>query len=120
MHAAVVTAFDTPPRYQEFPDPVASQPGETVVDVVAAALHRRVRSQADGSHYTSTDRLPLVPGIDAVVRDTNGRLYYALLGDTNLGTMAERTVTESDRMVALPEGIDPIAIAAAMNPVMAS
>ena len=66
MHAAVVTAFDTPPRYQEFPDPVASQPGETVVDVVAAASTGAFAPQADGSHYTSTDRLPLVPGIDAV------------------------------------------------------
>jgi NADPH:quinone reductase-like Zn-dependent oxidoreductase len=42
---------------------------EVVVEVLAAALHPRVRSQANGSHYTSTGRLPLVPGIDAVVRD---------------------------------------------------
>ena len=37
-----------------------------VIDVIAAGLHPRVRSQADGSHYTSTDELPLVPGIDGV------------------------------------------------------
>ncbi|MFC7753250.1 hypothetical protein [Tsukamurella soli] len=53
MHAAVVTTFDAPPRYLEYPEPVAG-PDELAVDVVAAALHQRVRSQADGSHYTST------------------------------------------------------------------
>ena len=69
MHAAVVTSFDAPPRYLDHPEPVARGRDEVVVDVLAAGLHPRVRSQANGSHYTSTDELPLVPGIDAVVRD---------------------------------------------------
>jgi hypothetical protein len=34
---------------------------DLVIDVIAAGLHPRVRSQADGSHYTSTGELPLVP-----------------------------------------------------------
>ncbi|MFT4285746.1 MAG: zinc-binding alcohol dehydrogenase family protein [Protaetiibacter sp.] len=120
MHAAVVTRFDTPPRYLDHPAPEATRPGELVVEVVAAALHPRVRSQADGSHYTSTGALPLVPGIDAVVRDASGRLRYALLDDTDLGTMAERTVIEEDRSVPLPAHVDPVAVAAGMNPVMSS
>jgi len=120
MHAAVVTEFDTPPHYLEHPDPEATRPGELVVEVMAAALHPRVRSQADGSHYTSTGALPLVPGIDAVVRDASGRLRYALLDDTDLGTMAERTVIEEDRSVPLPAHVDPVAVAAGMNPVMSS
>lgn len=120
MHAAVVTAFDTLPRYQEHPDPVARERGEVVVDVLAAGLHPRVRSQADGSHYTSTAVLPLVPGIDAVVRDPLGRIRYAVLDDTPLGTMAERTVIELDRSVVLPGDVDPVRLAAAMNPVMSS
>ena len=120
MHAAVVTAFDTPPRYTDHPDPVARGRDEMVVDVLAAALHPRVRSQANGSHYTSTDQLPLVPGIDAVVRDPKGRVRYTVLDDTTLGTMAERTVIETDRSVVLPAGIDPVQVAAAMNPVMSS
>lgn len=120
MHAAVVTAFDRLPQYAQWPDPVASGPDELVVDVVAAALHHRVRSQADGSHYTSTGDLPLVPGIDAVVRDADGRLRYALLDDTALGTMAERTVIEERRSVLLPDGADPATVAAVLNPVMSS
>jgi NADPH:quinone reductase-like Zn-dependent oxidoreductase len=91
-----------------------------VVDVLAAALHPLVRSRAGGSHYTSTDELPLVPGTDAVVRDPEGRIRYTVLDDTTLGTMAERTVIETDRSVVLPAGIDPVQVAAAMNPVMSS
>jgi NADPH:quinone reductase-like Zn-dependent oxidoreductase len=120
MKAAVVNAFDAPPSYQDFPDPVAAHGDEMVVDVVAAALHPRVRSQANGSHYTSTGELPLVPGIDAVVRDAKGKLYYALLDDTRLGTMAQRTIIEKDRSVELPEDADPVTVAAAINPVMSS
>ncbi|MFI5889835.1 zinc-binding alcohol dehydrogenase family protein [Actinoplanes sp. NPDC051513] len=120
MQAAVVTSFDSPPRYTDHADPVARGKDELVVDVLAAALHPRVRSQADGSHYTSTDELPLVPGIDAVVRDAKGRVRYTIMDDTTLGTMAERTVIEADRSVVLPSGIDPVQVAAAMNPVMSS
>ncbi len=120
MHAAVVTAFDAPPRYLEHPEPVARGADEVVVEVLAAGLHPRVRSQADGSHYTSDGALPLVPGIDAVVRDPKGRLRYAVLDDTTLGTMAERTVIDVNRSVVLPSDIDPVLVAAAMNPAMSS
>ncbi|MFJ3821498.1 zinc-binding alcohol dehydrogenase family protein [Streptomyces nodosus] len=120
MHAAVVSAFDRPPRYQEFPDPVAQGTDEALVEVVAAGLHPRVRSQADGSHYTSTDELPLIPGIDGVVRGPDGRLRYTILDDTTLGTMAERTILQRGRSIVLPEDVDPVAVAAAMNPAMSS
>jgi NADPH:quinone reductase-like Zn-dependent oxidoreductase len=120
MKAAVVTSFDQPPRYQDFPVPVARDSGEIVVEVVAVGLHPRVRSQARGAHYTSTGELPLVPGIDAVVRDPNGKLRFAILDDTTMGTMAERTVIELDRSVVLPDEIDPVVVAAAINPAMSS
>ena len=94
MYAAVVTSFDAPPRYREWPEPVAHGGDEVVVEVLAAGLHPRVRSQADGSHYTSTQEHPLIPGIDAVVRDPQGRIRYTVLDDTTLGTMAQRTVIE--------------------------
>jgi NADPH:quinone reductase-like Zn-dependent oxidoreductase len=120
MHAAVVTAFGSGPRYQEFPVPAPTGDDEILVDVVAAGLHPRVRSQADGSHYTSTDKLPLVPGIDGVGRGTDGRLRYFVLPDTTMGSMAEQTVIDTRRSVALADDIDPVALAAAMNPAMSS
>ena len=120
MHAAVVSSFDTAPRFAGFPLPAPAGPHEVVVDVLAAGLHPRVRSQADGSHYTSTDELPLVPGIDGVGRGADGLLRYFVLPDTTLGSMAERTVVDTRRSIVLPEGCDPVAIAAGMNPAMSA
>ena len=77
MRAAVVTSFGTPPRYEDIDAPTPGGPADVVVDVVAAGLHPRVRSQADGSHYTSTDELPLIPGIDGVGRGPDRRLRYS-------------------------------------------
>jgi NADPH:quinone reductase-like Zn-dependent oxidoreductase len=120
MKAAVVTDFAEPPHYTDFPEPVTRGRDEVVVEVLAAGLHPRVRSQAGGFHYTSTGELPLVPGVDAVVRDPKGKIRYTVLDDATMGTMAERTVIELDRSVVLPDKIDPIVVAAAMNPAMSS
>ena len=120
MHAAVVTSFDRPPSYQEFPTPRPHGSDEELVDVVASGLHRRVRSQADGSHYTSTGELPFVPGIDGVGRMPDGTLRYFALGDTTWGAMAEQTVIDVRRSFPLPDGADPVLVAAAMNPAMSS
>jgi NADPH:quinone reductase-like Zn-dependent oxidoreductase len=120
MKAAVVSSFQAPPRCEEFPVPSPNDEDEMVVDVIAAGLHPRVRSQADGSHYTSTQELPLVPGIDGVGRAADGLLRYFVLPDTTMGAMAEKTVIDRRRSVVLPDGVDPIAVAAAMNPAMSS
>jgi NADPH:quinone reductase-like Zn-dependent oxidoreductase len=120
MYAALVTAFGTAPTCQDIPEPAPGGPDEVVVDVVAAGLHPRVLSQADGSHYTSTGDLPLVPGIDGVGRAPDGTLRYFVLPDTALGSMAERTVVDPRRSIVLPEDSDAVHIAAAMNPAMSS
>jgi NADPH:quinone reductase-like Zn-dependent oxidoreductase len=99
---------------------VPGAPEVVVVEVVAAGLHPRVRSQAAGSHYTSSSELPLVPGIDGVGRFPDGTLRYFVLPDTTLGAMAEQTLVDVRRSVVLPEGTDPVVIAAAMNPAMSS
>src|SRR6202000_1015852 len=120
MYAAVVTSFDAPPAYLEFSSPVPAGPDQVLVDVVASGLHRRVRSQANGSHYTSSGELPLVPGVDGVARTPDGATRYFLLEDTTMGAMAEQTVIDLRRSIVLPDGSDPVAIAAAMNPAMSS
>ncbi|HUL24287.1 MAG TPA: zinc-binding alcohol dehydrogenase family protein [Streptosporangiaceae bacterium] len=120
MRAAVVTSFGTPPACQDFPTPVPQAPGEVLVDVIAAGLHPRVRSQASGSHYTSTGELPLVPGFDGVGRAPDGSLRYFILPGTTMGAMAEQTVVDLRRSIVLPGGSDPVLIAAAMNPAMSS
>ncbi len=120
MHAAVVRSFDRAPRYEELDIPPASGDDEQSVEVVAAALHPRVRSMADGSHYESTGELPLVPGIDGVGRDADGRRRYFVLPDTRFGSMAERAVIDVRRSALLPESVDPVELAAVMNPAMSS
>lgn len=119
MRAAVVRSFDHPPRYEEFatPDPAGDQ---VLVDVLAAGLHPRVRSGANGTHYTSDGRLPMVPGVDAVGRLPDGRRVYFVADDDAPGTMAEQAVLDPRRAVPLPEDADPVVIAAAMNPAMSS
>ncbi|WP_028065505.1 quinone oxidoreductase family protein [Solirubrobacter soli] len=120
MHAAVVRSFAHPPRYETVDTPRATSADEVVVEVLAAGLHPRVRSSADGSHYTSTDELPLIPGIDGVGRTPTGELLYFVLPDTTQGSMAEQTVVDRRRAVALDPGTDPVTVAAAMNPAMSS
>src|SRR5271154_406301 len=115
MHAAVVRSFDAPPRYEAFPTPQPSGEHELAVEVLAAGLHPRVRSGASGSHYTSTNELPLIPGVDGVGRSEDGRLLYFVALDGAFGTMAERTVIDRRRAVVLGDDADVPAIAAAMN-----
>lgn len=119
MHAAVVEQFGRVPTWRQFPEPVAAE-GEVVVEVVATGLHPRVRSQAAGSHYTSEGSLPLVPGVDAVGRFPDGSLRYFVASSETRGTMAERVVADPRASVVLPDGADPVAVAAGANPVMSS
>jgi NADPH:quinone reductase-like Zn-dependent oxidoreductase len=116
----MVTSFEELPAWADRPEPIANGPDEAVVEVLAAGLHPRVRSQANGSHYTSTGEVPLVPGVDGVGRAPDGTLRYFILPDTALGSMAERTVVDLRRSVVLPEDSDPVLVAAAMNPAMSS
>jgi NADPH:quinone reductase-like Zn-dependent oxidoreductase len=120
MHAAVVRSFDLPPHYETFQTPEPEGEHEIAVDVLAAGLHPRVRSGAAGSHYTSTDVLPLIPGIDGVGRCADGQLLYFVAFDSAFGTMAERTIIDRRRAAPLSENANVAAIAAGMNPGMSS
>ena len=118
MQAAVVRAFDRPPRYERFDTPAAEGENEVLVDVLAAGLHPRVRAGAAGTHYTSDGILPLIPGIDGVGMLPDGQRVYFVAPDRALGTMAERAVMDRRRSVLLPARVDEVTIAAAMNPAM--
>ncbi|GGM48498.1 zinc-binding alcohol dehydrogenase family protein [Dactylosporangium sucinum] len=120
MHAAVIPAPDALPVYRDHPDPTERHGDDMVVEVLAAGLHHLTRSRANGSHYSGNGRFPLVPGVDGVVRDSAGNIRYVAVDDTSLGTFADRTLIDPRRSVILPDGIDPVQIAAAMNPAMSS
>jgi NADPH:quinone reductase-like Zn-dependent oxidoreductase len=121
MKAAVISSFDQPPHYGDYADPVPKGPGEMLVEVLAAGLHRITRGQASGVHYSSGGGgLPLVPGVDGVGRGIDGKLRYFVQGPGQIGTMADRTVIELDHSIELPSDSDPVTVAGAMNPAMAS
>ncbi len=59
MHAAVLRAIGTVPRYEEFPEPViGNKDGEVIVRVQAASLKPVDKQLASGSHYAVRGELP--------------------------------------------------------------
>jgi NADPH:quinone reductase-like Zn-dependent oxidoreductase len=126
MNAALVQSFDTPPIYTTFDAPTA-EPGEHLVTVTAAALHRIVKSLASGSHYGSTGQLPFIPGVDGVGRlqsaagdlPANSRVYFGTTRSP-YGTFAEQAVASSYLLIPLPDALDDATAAAIANPAMSS
>jgi NADPH:quinone reductase-like Zn-dependent oxidoreductase len=119
MNAAVVHAFNSPPRYGIFDEPVAAE-GEALVAVSAVGLHQIVKSLAAGKHYGSTGELPFVPGLDGVGRLQDGTRVYFVLSRSPFGTFAESSVARRLMCLPLPDALDDATIAAMMNPGMSS
>ena len=120
MKAAVVTAFDRPPKYDDSAEPVA-QPGEVIVHTRAAALTQLVRAQASGKHYSSgTAPFPFVPGADGVGKLADGRRVYFAFPRPPIGTMAQRVAVKESYCIAVPDELDDVTAAAAANPGMSS
>ena len=118
MQAAVVTAFDKPPRYTTFADPVPGE-GEKLVTVTAVGLHPIVKSLASGTHYGSTGELPFMPGLDGVGRLEDGSRVFFGMARSPFGTFAERSLT-SWMCIPLPDGLDDATAAGIANPAMSS
>lgn len=119
MKVAIVTDFDTAPQYGTLADPVADQ-GYRVVTVLAAGVHQLVRSRASGRHYSSTDVLPLVPGVDCVARTESGQRIYTGGTEEPYGTLAELAPVPIGWSVPVPDGLDDATAAAIVNPATSS
>jgi NADPH:quinone reductase-like Zn-dependent oxidoreductase len=119
MKAAIVLEAGKAPVYGEFKEPVAGD-GQVHINVSAAALSNVVRSRASGTHYSSSEDLPFVVGIDGVGCLDDGRRVFFVLPKPPLGSMAERTVVRSEQCVALPDGLDDVTAAAIGNPGMSA
>jgi len=119
MNAAVVHAFDAPPRCTTFADPIPAE-GEKLVTVTAAGLHQIVKSLANGTHYGSGTTLPFVAGVDGVGRLEDGTRVYFGLARAPFGTMAESALAGAAMCLPLPEGLDDATAAGLANPAMSS
>jgi NADPH:quinone reductase-like Zn-dependent oxidoreductase len=117
VRAAVVSSFDSPPRYGSFDDPSA-QTDELLVRVEFAALSNLTRIFASGKH-PSAGQPPFVPGVDGVGEHAGKRVYFAF-PRAPFGSMAERTVVNRRYCVPLPDAVDAVTAAAAANPGMAA
>jgi NADPH:quinone reductase-like Zn-dependent oxidoreductase len=120
MHAAMVEDFSRPPSYRETALPVANE-GEALVRVRAAALTNLVRSQANGSHYSSPSALPFTPGNDGVgIIEADSTRVYFFSPREPFGSMAEYTVVSRSTTIPVPDNIDDTDAAALGNPGLAS
>src|SRR5262245_12873486 len=119
MKAAVVASPGAKPQYKEFPEPVVAD-GERLVELVAAGIHPVVRALASGAHYGSEGVYPMIPGVDAVARTSDGALVYTGFVKAPYGTLAERMAVPSRFQMELPQGADPIQIAGGVNPGVSS
>lgn len=117
MKAAVVHTHGQAPVYGEFPDP-GPRSGFEEVRIVAAGLHRIVRSRAAGTHYGSHGRLPAVPGVDGVGVGADGVLRYVGWAPAPYGTFSERTLVPAGAGVAVPAHLDPALVAGYVNPAL--
>jgi NADPH2:quinone reductase len=128
MNAAVVQSFDAPPVYTTFADPVPNpEAGEALVTVRAAALHRIVKSLANGTHYGSTSQLPFIPGVDGVglLQSPFGQLpagtrVFFGAARPPFGTFAQQSLASSTMLIPLPDALDDATAAAIANPAMSS
>ena len=98
MHAAMVEDFTA--RLATARPPAGANQGEVLLQVRAAALSNLVRSQANGSHYSSLTTLPFTPGNDGVGVAEDGARVYFISPRAPFGSMAEYAVVS--RSMTIP------------------
>jgi len=120
MKAAILRSPDSVPVYGDFDEPTAGE-GTEIVELVATGIHQLTRAVAAGRHYGSSGVFPLIPGLNAVARRPGGELVFtSSAGSPPYGTFAERIASPSGMRFPLPGGTHPEAVAAGVNPGMAS
>ena len=114
MRAAVVSRFDAPPLYGDFPEPVAGE-GELVIRVRAAPLSPIVKSLAAGRHYSGSAETHFVPGIEGVGIGPDGKRIYFLFPKVPFGSMASYALVSARSVVPVPESVDDAQAAAVVT-----
>ncbi len=117
MKAAIIDGPGATAHVGDFVEPEPDG-DETVLEVLAAGIHPIVRGMASGAHYGSEGIYPMVPGVDCVAVGTDGVPRYAGFTRAPWGTIAQRVAARMG--LPLPEGADPVQIAATLNPGMSS
>jgi NADPH:quinone reductase-like Zn-dependent oxidoreductase len=119
MKAAILYSADSVPVYGDFAEPAPGPDGQ-IVDLVAAGIHHVTRSVAAGRHYGSDGAYPLIPGLNAVARTADGQLVFTSSAPPPHGTFAQRIASPDAMRFPVPDGARPEAVAAGINPGLAS
>jgi len=115
MNAAVLHTINQPPRFEQFPEPVAEE-NEVIVHVRAAALKPIDKQMASGSHYAGYRKLPAVCGMDGVGCLDDGTRVFFGAPRAPFGAMAQRTIVPCAFTFPVPENVDDETAAALPNP----
>ncbi|MEN3553565.1 zinc-binding alcohol dehydrogenase family protein, partial [Klebsiella pneumoniae] len=105
MKAAVVFDLAEGPVWADFIDPQPA-PGQTLIDVRAAAISHVVKARASGRHYSFDGNLPFVPGIDGVGTTPQGQRVYFAFPTAPFGSMAQRAPVALQNCLPLPDALD--------------
>lgn len=104
------------PAYQDVIDPVATNENEILVDVIAVAITNYDKARASGVHYSIGQNMgAAVIGADCMCLLPDGTKVYAM--GIN-GTLAEKALIDSRRMISVPAGLDDRYAAALPNAVI--
>ncbi len=119
MKAAVVFDLAEGPVWADFIDPQPA-PGQTIIDVRAAALSHVVKARASGRHYSFDGNLPFVPGIDGVGTTPQGQRVYFAFPTVPFGSMAQQAPVALQSCLPVPDALDDVSAAAMANPGMSA
>ncbi|SEQ89218.1 NADPH:quinone reductase [Lentzea xinjiangensis] len=113
MRAALITRPGQPPAWADRDEPRPA-PGEVVVDVLAAPVTPLDLLCATGTSYFGVPAAPYVPGVQGVGTADGRAVWFPTTagmapGD---GSMAAKALARREDLVLLPEGTDPVALAA--------
>ncbi|UQS82572.1 zinc-binding alcohol dehydrogenase family protein [Bombilactobacillus folatiphilus] len=120
MQAAIITAPNTLPVIDEFPNPKVQNTQEQIVTVKASALSNFSKMKSLGKHYTKQDYFPRVAGIDGVGTLADGQLVYFFKTIAPYGSLAAQTLVKQSDLIELPANLAPILAATLANPAMSS
>lgn len=115
MKAALATYTDAP-VWADAPAPAAAGPDLVAVSMRAVALHNLARGIADGRHYAAPAEPGFVIGVDGVGVTEDGRRVYV----SAPGTAAQTVAVPASALVEVPDALDDLQAAAAVNAVMSS
>jgi NADPH:quinone reductase-like Zn-dependent oxidoreductase len=121
MKAIQVTTWGQPPAFNPSAADMPPPKGDEIqLKVLASGLHRLIRSQAMGTHYSARSLpLPYTPGADGVgLTPDNKRVFFSSMGTG--GGFGEYVNVHKDRMIELSPDADETQVAGLMNPGMSS